>query len=98
MAIYTRFDFSSKTIDKQDKEIRRLMMENVWLQFTIFENDNMMKIVPKLEDEIRECKQHSLETNDHIYKIELKKAMEGKNGHGDRGTLPYVEVKRKCRY
>ena len=55
-------------------------------------------MVAKLEDEIRECKQHSLETNDHIYKIELKKAMEGKNGHGDRGTLPYVEVKRKCRY
>ena len=77
------------------------MEENSKLKIVVIENEDLKQMVAKLEDEIRECKQHSLETNGHIYKIELKKVMSREKMDteiGNRRTLPYVGVKRKCRY
>ena len=38
----------------------------------------------KLEDDIRECKKPSLETNECLNKIEVKEALKkGKNGHNE---------------
>ena len=35
----------------------------------------MKRMVAKFEDEIRECKQAFIETNDCLYKIELKEVL-----------------------
>ena len=56
-----------ETINKLGEEIRALNKDNAKLQVVVIENENLKKVVAKLEDKIQE-------TDEHLNKIELKEA------------------------
>ena len=68
--MYEPFEFSSRN----HKQTRLLIKENAKLQVIVIENENesLKQIVLELEDEVRECKHASFETNECFDMIELK--------------------------
>ena len=57
-----------ETINKLGEEIRALNKENAKLQIVVIENENLKKLVAKLEDKIQE-------TDGCLNKVEFKEAL-----------------------
>ena len=76
-----------ETINKLGEEIRALNKENAKLQIVVIENENLKKVVAKLEDKIQE-------TDEHLNKIELKEAL--KEEKLDTMRRDVSEMKNVC--
>ena len=76
-----------ETINKLGEEVRALNKDNAKLQIVVIENENLTKVVAKLEDKIQE-------TDEHLNKIELKEALKEEKLDTMRGDVS--KMKHVC--
>ena len=76
-----------ETINKLGEEIRALNKDNAKLQVVVIENENLKKVVAKLEDKIQE-------TDERLNKIELKETLKKENLDTMRRDIS--EMKNVC--
>ena len=65
------------------------------LHVVVIENEGLEQMVAKLEDEIQECKEAKLETNELLNKFELKEALQEEKM--DIMSQDVSEMKNVCR-